>query len=119
MQERIYKVCPREMWETARKSNEFVGSPDDIADGFIHFSSRDQLSGTLVKHFSGQSELVLLEVDTTTLGDALKWEPSRGGDLFPHLYGVMPASAVLRVDELPLDEEGTHILPRDLNAEES
>ena len=90
----IYKILPAAQWQSAVDAGVFTGSPVDHADGYIHFSSADQLDETMTKHFAGQSDLVILEVDPDQLGDKLKWEPSRGGDLFPHLYGDLPVDAV-------------------------
>jgi uncharacterized protein (DUF952 family) len=89
----------------------FGGSPVDVADGYIHFSSAAQLRETVKRHFQGQADLVLLSVDSATLGPDLRWEPSRGGDLFPHLYAALPVKSVIKVDELPLDAQGVHQFP--------
>ena len=78
----------------------FHGAPVDLADGYIHLSAADQLQGTLTKHFAGQSGLVIAEVDLAALGETVKWEVSRGNDLFPHIYGPLPMAAVLGVREL-------------------
>ena len=92
MSERIvYKICDQDAWRKAVAMGVFTGAPVDVADGFIHFSAAHQVRETAAKHFAGQEGLVLVAVDATVLGDALKWEPSRGGDLFPHLYGDLPA----------------------------
>lgn len=97
----IYKICGRDAWQRAEAAGAFRGNADDIRDGFIHFSAADQLAGTLERHFAGQDDLVLVAVDADRLGAALKWEPSRGGALFPHLYGVLPMSAVVSVEPVP------------------
>lgn len=110
----IYHVCRREEWDAARARGRYHGSSQDEADGFIHFSSRDQLETSVAKHRAGQGGLVLLLVDPTVLGADLKWEPSRGGQLFPHLYGTLSPEAVLRVDDLPLGPDGRHRFPDDL-----
>ena len=102
----IYKIAPRQLWEAAMAIGSFTGSPHDIADGFIHFSSAAQLRDTARKHFSGVPDLLLIAVPADACGDALKWEPSRGGDLFPHLYATLPVSAALWVRPLPLDADG-------------
>ena len=107
----IYKICPEELWRGAEAAGSFTGAPVDDSDGFIHFSTRDQLRETASKHFAGQSGLLLVAVDSAALGDALRWEPSRGGDLFPHLYGALPISAVRRVAPMPLGPDGAHVLP--------
>ncbi len=90
----VYKVLTRAEWQKLRATGEFAGSPDDVRDGFVHLSTLEQLPGTLAKHFSGKRDLVLVEIPTEALGEALRWEASRGGALFPHLYGVLRASDV-------------------------
>jgi uncharacterized protein (DUF952 family) len=84
----IYKIGSASLWRAAEKAGVFHGSEDDRRDGFIHFSTADQVEETAAKHFAGQADLLLIAVDSAKLGDALKWEPSRGGALFPHLYGA-------------------------------
>jgi uncharacterized protein (DUF952 family) len=91
----VYKVLRASEWAQMQASGGFAGSADDRRDGFIHFSTAEQLEGTIERHFAGERDLVILEVDAPALGEALKWEPSRGGALFPHLYGELPLSAVL------------------------
>lgn len=107
----IYHICRREEWEAARASGHYPGSSQDAADGFIHFSGADQVRATAAKHRAGQSGLVLLAVDEARLGPTLKWEPSRGGTLFPHLYGPLPVEAVIAVHDLPLGASGLHVFP--------
>lgn len=107
----VYKICTAAQWAEAERERVFRGAPVDFADGYIHFSTASQVAETLAKHFSGQTNLLLVEVDTTRLGDALKWEPSRGGALFPHLYGVLDLASVGRVVPLPLGTDGRHALP--------
>jgi uncharacterized protein (DUF952 family) len=107
----IYKICPHALWQEAERDGVFRGAPVDRADGYIHFSTAGQVQETAAKHFAGQSDLVLVEVEAEALGPALKWEPSRGGALFPHLYGVLPLDAVRRVEELPLGRDG-HVFPK-------
>lgn len=102
----IYKILANAAWEAARSAGEFTGSAVDIADGFIHFSTADQAAQTARRHFAGQEGLVVLAVPATQLGAALKWEPSRGGDLFPHLYGPLDCAAVAWARPLRLDAEG-------------
>jgi uncharacterized protein (DUF952 family) len=108
---RIYKVCAAGEWAAAEAAGAYEGSVDDARDGFIHFSTGSQLAATLAKHFAGRADLVLVAVEAGTLGDALKWEPSRGGALFPHLYAALPASAALWTKPLPLDGDGGHVIP--------
>lgn len=91
----IYKILRAAEWQDAERAGAFRGSPDDQRDGFIHFSTAEQTPGTYEKYFAGVAGLVLAAIDAEALGPALKWEPSRGGALFPHLYGDLPLSAVL------------------------
>ncbi len=110
----IYKICTESEWAGAEAQGAFTGSPVDLADGFIHFSAAEQVEETARRHFAGQTDLVLVTVDPDKLVDALKWEPSRGGALFPHLYGALPTDAVVLVSFLPLDEGGGHRFPETL-----
>jgi uncharacterized protein (DUF952 family) len=103
---RIYKILPRVDWSAAHEAGRYEGSPLDRQDGFIHFSTAAQAEETARKHFAGQADLVVLEVEADDLGEAIRWEPSRGGDLFPHLYGALPAAQVRYVTEAPLGEDG-------------
>ncbi len=107
----IYKIMTAAEWTAARAAGAYEGSVHDRRDGFIHFSTAGQVAETAAKHFAGQTDLVLLAVDPAPLGDALKWEPSRGGALFPHLYAPLPCSAVTDVHDLPLGADGTHRFP--------
>jgi uncharacterized protein (DUF952 family) len=91
----IYKIFRAEEWQTAQRDGVFRGSSDDRRDGFIHFSTAEQTLGTYERYFAGQDGVVLAAIDADVLGAALKWEPSRGGALFPHLYADLPLSAVL------------------------
>ena len=88
-----------------------MGSDVDHRDGFIHLSTGAQVKETVARHFAGQTELLLVEVDAGKLGDSLRWETSRDNELFPHVYGALPMNAVVRVDELPLGEDGQHKFP--------
>ncbi|MCJ2051937.1 DUF952 domain-containing protein [Methylobacterium sp. J-070] len=110
----IYKICPRALWREAEAAGGFAGAPIDRQDGFIHFSTAAQVAETAARHFGGQADLLLIAVEADRLGAGLRYEPSRGGDLFPHLYGVLPLDAVTAVDDLPLGEDGRHILPAGL-----
>lgn len=103
---RIYKILTRAEWRAAQAAGAFEGSAVDRQDGYIHFSTAGQAPETAARHFRGQDGLVVLEVEADDLGAALRWEPSRGGALFPHLYGVLEASAVRAVTEAPLGEDG-------------
>ena len=108
----IFHVCKKTDWEAAQASGApYRGSADDLRDGFIHFSAADQLAESVAKHRAGQSGLLLLAVDPERLGQALKWEPSRGGALFPHLYGPLATEAVVWARDLPLGPEGRHVFP--------
>lgn len=109
----IFKICDAAEWERAAAAGEFRGSAADVADGFIHFSTADQLAGTAAKHFGGRSGLVVAAVAAEDLGALLKWEPSRGGALFPHLYGVLPTARVKWVKPLALGPDGIHRVPAD------
>ena len=107
----IYHMCRRDEWERALAQGEYNGSSQDQADGFIHFSSAEQLAESARRHRAGQTGLVVLAADPAVLGAALRWEPSRSGALFPHLYSALPVSAVAWVRDLPLGADGLHILP--------
>jgi uncharacterized protein (DUF952 family) len=111
MSEPVYKICPEAALQEARKSGRFDGSADDARDGFIHLSVGHQVTGTLAKYFAGQRDLVLLAVDPERLGVQLRWEKSRGGELFPHLYGPLDLAHVISVEPLTLQEDGSHRLP--------
>jgi uncharacterized protein (DUF952 family) len=106
---RIYKILPRADWAAAHEAQRFAGSPVDVQDGFIHFSTAAQAQETARRHFAGLADLVVLEVEADDLGEALRWEPSRGGELFPHLYGPLEARHVRYVTEAPLGEDGTPV----------
>jgi uncharacterized protein (DUF952 family) len=107
----IYKICPSGLWHEAERAGAFAGAPVDRADGYIHFSTAAQAAETAARHFAGQDDLVLVAVDAAALGSALRYEPSRGGQLFPHLYGTLPLSAVRWAKALPLGPDGRHVFP--------
>ncbi|MCC2651283.1 MAG: dihydroorotate dehydrogenase [Microvirga sp.] len=111
----IYKICPALLWRDAEAAGLFSGAPIDIQDGYLHFSTAEQVRETAARHFAGQSDLLLIAIDADSLGPALRYEPSRGGDLFPHLYAHLPLSAVRWVKPLPLGQDGQHVFP-DLDA---
>ena len=108
----IYKICTASEWREAEQAGVYRGSAADLKDGFIHFSTATQAAETAAKWFAGQRDLVLVAVDADAVADKLKWQPSRGGALFPHLYGDLDVKVVLRVDPLPLDATGRHAFPR-------
>lgn len=110
-EETIYHICRRAEWASAEAAGSYPGSSQDRADGFIHFSTASQVAASAAKHRAGQSGLVLLSVDAAALGDRLRWEASRGGALFPHLYGALPLAAVRSVEDLPLGPDGRHVFP--------
>jgi uncharacterized protein (DUF952 family) len=110
----IYKLCPSSLWREAEEKGVFTGAPIDTRDGYIHFSTGAQVKETARLYFAGEADLLLVAVSGEALGEALKHEPSRGGDLFPHLYAALPLSAMLWVKPLPLGEDGRHIFPEEL-----
>jgi len=105
----IYKIVPADLWRTAEGTGQFTGSPVDVRDGFIHFSTAAQVRETAARHFAGVEDLLIVAISTTAID--LRWEPSRGGDLFPHLYRPLPLSAVLWTAPLPLGSDGAHLFP--------
>jgi uncharacterized protein (DUF952 family) len=107
----IYKICPASAWREAERQGVYRGSADDARDGFIHFSTAAQVAGTAKKHFAGQTGLFLVAVDADALGEALRWEPSRNDELFPHLYGELDLGAVTGVLELRARSDGSHDIP--------
>ena len=107
----LYKVVSEMEWRLAADGGIFMGSEVDHRDGFIHLSTGAQVEETVARHFAGQTELLLVEVDASKLGDSLRWETSRDDKLFPHVYGSLPMNAVVRVDELLLGEDGKHKFP--------
>jgi uncharacterized protein (DUF952 family) len=104
----IYKIVAETLWREAREKGVFHGAAIDLADGYIHFSGAGQVEQTARLHFAGQAGLLLVAVDPARLGPSLKWERSRGGEDFPHLYGTLPADAVLSESALPLRADGSH-----------
>ena len=102
----VYKLLARDAWAQACALGRFEGAPIDLRDGFIHLSSGAQVQETARLHFRGQSDLLVVAFDAQRLGEELKWEASRGGQLFPHLYGVIDPAQALWVREAPLDAEG-------------
>ena len=110
----IYKVVDADQWSAAQQQGEFRGAAIDLQDGYIHFSTATQVPETVSKHFAGQPNLLLVGVDPQKLGDALRWERSRGGELFPHLYANLSLNHVVSVTDLPIGKDGDHLFPDDL-----
>ena len=106
-----YKILTRDQYDQLKTDGVFKGAPVDLQDGYIHLSTREQAAETAAKHFAGQDSLVMLMVDLAPFGDAVKWEESRGGALFPHLYADLPLGAVAGKVVLRLDEQGKHLFP--------
>ena len=113
----IFKVVSNSEWMKAELDGEFRGASIDLQDGYIHFSTADQVEETLKRHFAGQADLILVSVDSDSLTD-LRWEPSRNGELFPHLYGNLELSSVISTWELPIGKNGDHLLPPDLHPDQ-
>ena len=107
----IYKICTAEEWHRAMAAGSFAGSAADLRDGFIHFSTGEQARATAARHFAGRDNLVIVAFDDTALGPKLRYEPSRGGALFPHLYEALDPQAAIWAEPLPLHADGTHIFP--------
>lgn len=111
MSQMIYKILPAAAWSEAAADGSFRGSPLDLKDGYIHFSTAEQVRETAAKHFAGVEDLVLVAVDADVLGTALEWEPSRGGALFPHLYAPLAVKLASWVKPLPIGSDGAHVFP--------
>jgi uncharacterized protein (DUF952 family) len=109
----IYKICGRAEWREAEASGTYAGSAADREDGFIHLSAPHQVRETAARHFAGRSDLLLIAYDAAQFDERLKWEPSRGGDLFPHFHGALPTATALWVKPLLLSAEG-HVFPPDM-----
>ena len=107
----IYKILSRTAWAEAEAAGVFLGAAIDLKDGYIHFSTASQVRTTAKLHFAGQKDLLLIAVDPAKLSADLKYEASRGGALFPHLYGPLPLAAAAKVSEMPLDVDGAHMVP--------
>jgi len=107
----IYRILTQQAWAAAQAQGKFSGSEHDVRDGFIHFSTATQVAETAAKHYTRMPVLVLLWVNVEPIAHALRWEVSRGGALFPHLYAELPTHAVARVARLELDANGVHVLP--------
>jgi uncharacterized protein (DUF952 family) len=102
----VYKIMTRQEWDRACTAGSYEGSPDDARDGYIHLSAASQIPGTAEKYFRGQSDLILIAFKASDLAPHLKWEPSRNGQLFPHVYASLPAERALWTTPMPLDENG-------------
>lgn len=113
---RIYKILTLADWDQACRDGSYAGSADDLRDGFIHLSAAHQLAATAARHFRGLDGLVLVALDADALGSALKWEPSRGGDLFPHYHGPLPVAAALWSKPLELAPDGVPLIPEEVAA---
>ncbi len=111
MGEIVWKILSKPVWATARAEGLFRGAPVDLADGFIHFSTATQVRETALRHFSGLADLLLVGFEADALGAALRWEPSRGGALFPHLYAPLDPTLAVAVHDLPLGGDGRHRFP--------
>lgn len=107
----VYRLVAADVWQRAVQAGSFTGTDHDVRDGFIHFSAATEVAETAARHYAGQAGLLILRVSVAALGTALRWEPSRGGVLFPHLYASLPVRAVDRVDPLPLGADGRHVFP--------
>ena len=110
----VYKICPRDLWEKAQADGVFRGAAIDLTDGFIHFSTAAQAAETARRHFAGQDGLLLVAVEAAALGEALVYEASRGGDLFPHLYGDLDPASAGTITTLEVGADGRHRLPETL-----
>ena len=106
MAKTIYKIVPASLWQNAKDAGIFKGAAIDLADGYIHFSTATQAKETAARHFAGQGDLLLVAVNGDALGEKLLFEPSRGGDLFPHLYGMLSVDKVRAVSEAPPGADG-------------
>ncbi|MEL6947484.1 MAG: DUF952 domain-containing protein [Pseudomonadota bacterium] len=107
----VYKIMARTDWDMAQKSGFYAGAPIDIEDGFIHFSTAEQAQETAEKHFFGQTDLMLVAVDASHYGADMKWEASRGGALFPHLYGAFDMASVTWARAMITGDDGVPMLP--------
>ncbi len=107
----IYRLCRRDEWERAQALGTYAGGAADERDGFLHFSTAEQVAESARRHMAGVVDLLLLTVPASALGDALRWEPSRDGQLFPHLYSVLSVDLIVDVAPMPLGEDGRHRLP--------
>ncbi|HYB94607.1 MAG TPA: DUF952 domain-containing protein [Vicinamibacterales bacterium] len=114
----IFKIVTQDLWRAAEATGTFAGSQVDVDDGYIHFSTAEQMRDTAARHFGGQPDLLLVAVPVDRLGDALKWEPSRGGQLFPHLYAPLRVDDVAWVKPLPVGADRVHVFPDNVDRPE-
>lgn len=114
MPQTVYKIATATEWAAAQARGNYSGSADDLRDGFVHLSTAAQLGATASRHFAGRGDLIVAAIDTRRLDARLKWEPSRGDALFPHLYGPLPMSSVIWSCALSLDTTGRHIIPAEV-----
>lgn len=110
----VFKICTENEWRQLNENGRFFGSPDDLRDGFVHLSGRDQVTRTASKFFAGRTDLMLLAINSDRLGNALRWETSTSGTTYPHLYAPLTLDAVAKATPLPLGPDGRHILPLEL-----
>ncbi len=108
---RVYKILTRRAWREAEAAGAYIGSPLDLKDGFIHLSTAAQSAATARLHFRGQTDLIIVGFDAETFGDSLAWEPSRGGEMFPHLFAALPVKSAVSIDPAPLDPDGVPVVP--------
>lgn len=107
----VYKIADKDVWDQAKRDGVFEGAAIDISDGFIHFSTAEQVASTAQKHFAGVKNLVLAAIDAKALVGQIVYEEARGGELFPHLYQPLPMDVIVWTKPLVVDENGAHIIP--------
>jgi uncharacterized protein (DUF952 family) len=110
----VYKIAPRDSWDAGLPGGRYDGSLDDLRDGFIHLSTAAQVRATAEKYFAGQEGLIIAAIDVARLGASLKWEASRGGDMFPHVYGAIESSMVIWTKPLAIAGDGTFDFPAEI-----
>jgi uncharacterized protein (DUF952 family) len=107
----VYKICDQKLWSDTEQAGVFIGAEIDLADGFIHFSTFDQVASTLALHFAGRKNLLLIAVDAAAMGEQIVYEAARGGTLFPHLYRSLSLEFVLSAKPIIIGDNGEHIIP--------
>ena len=110
----IFKIVARNAWDAACRDGVFAGSPHDVRDGYIHLSTAGQVRATAAKYFRGQEDHLLVAFDEAAFGGELRWEPARGGELFPHVYGPLPTALARWSRSLPLGADGVPVIPEDV-----